>query len=409
MKIINLTQVQYRNYANIHSMGNFGQTVEYSMLSYNNNKKRLFLGLIDDNNDLHAATLILIHNVSSTVKEAIAPNGFLIDYADFELVREFTFELKKYLQKERVTYLITNPMFKNKIYNKNNTIIQNNGYILDNLFKLDYDVIGYNTCFSKYDVVIENYNSVNDIYRGFNRNTKRNINEGLNFGITLYKGNNKELDDAYKIFEKKTTNNLSYYHNLLSVYNNSNNKMELFYAKLDPHKYLVNIKKLYEMEKEKNDIIHEEFNNKIGHITEKLLNKKINSDKTLEKYLQELNKAVALNQKYKESIIIGSMIIVRNSHEVYFLIDGYNDEFRSIHSTHILKWAIIKKYYQRGYRIFNLGEIHEDYKNLSNKYHGQYMYKIGFGGNIVEYPPSLLLVINKPVYSLYKKINHRNR
>ena len=33
------------------------------------------------------------------------------------------------------------------------------------------------------------------------------------------------------------------------------------------------------------------------------------------------------------------------------------------------------------------------------------MYKIGFGGNIIEYPPTLLLIINKPIYNTYIKIN----
>ena len=32
------------------------------------------------------------------------------------------------------------------------------------------------------------------------------------------------------------------------------------------------------------------------------------------------------------------------------------------------------------------------------------MYKIGFGGNIVEYPQNLLLVINKPMYNAYTNI-----
>ena len=91
--------------------------------------------------------------------------------------------------------------------------------------------------------------------------------------------------------------------------------------------------------------------------------------------------------------------------EIYFLIDGYKEEFRYIHSTHILKWALIKKYSQLGYKKFNLGEINLNYLNKQNKYHGQYMYKIGFGGNIIEYPPTLLLIINKPIYNTYIKIN----
>ena len=58
-----------------------------------------------------------------------------------------------------------------------------------------------------------------------------------------------------------------------------------------------------------------------------------------------------------------------------------------------------------GYKIFNLGEIHTSYANKESKYRGQYMYKIGFGGNIVEYSQKLLLVINKPMYSAYIQFN----
>ena len=88
----------------------------------------------------------------------------------------------------------------------------------------------------------------------------------------------------------------------------------------------------------------------------KLLNKKIESDRTLEKYANELNKAIIFNQKHREDVIIGTCLIIRNNQEIYFLIDGYLEENRLIHSTHILKWAIIKKYFNAGYHIFNLGK-----------------------------------------------------
>lgn len=404
MKIIELTQTQYKNYSNIHRRRNFGQTIEFSMLKNNINKRRLFLGLIDESNNLHAATLILITNISPTIKEALAPNGFLIDYSDFQLVKTFTEELKKYLLKNRITYLITNPMYKHKVYNKQNKIIENNENIINNLYILGYKNIGYLNDFERYDIIIENDNSYHDIYKNFNRNTKRNINEGLNYGITLHKGTMKDLESVYNIFKKKTKESLSYYQNLMSIYNNKDNKTEIFIAKLNPHTYLINSKKLYETAKIKNEKIHNTFNKNLGHISEKLLNKKINSDKTLEKYTQNLNQAINLNKKYNDDIIIGTSIIIKNNHEIYFLIDGYKEEYRLIHSTHILKWAIIKKYYSLGYRIFNLGEIHKDYQDRSNKYHGQYMYKIGFGGNIIEYPPNLLLVINKPIYNAYTKL-----
>lgn len=408
MKLIELTQTQYRNYANIHRERNFGQTLEFSMIKANIDKRKLFLGLIDDKNIIHAATLIFITNINNIFKEAIAPDGFLIDYTNFSLVKNFTDELIKYLAKEKITYLITNPMYKHKIYDKNNILLEDNISILNNLLSLNYQNIGYINDFEKYDVIIENKNGYQDIYKNFNRNTKRNIKEGINYGITLHKGNFNDIEEVYNIFKKKTPYNLSYYQNLMSIYKNNDNKMEIFLAKLDPHIFLVNSKKLYEQEKEKNEQIKEIFKQNAGHITNKLLNKKINSDRILEKYHDNLNIAIRINNLHKDSITIGSSIIIKNNHEIYFLIDGYKEEYRNIHSTHILKWAIIKKYAKLGYSIFNLGEINNDYEKLNSKYHGQFMNKIGFGGKIVEYPPNLLLAINKMMYNTYKKFKNYN-
>lgn len=405
MKIITLTHTQFRNYSNLHNQRNFGQTIEYSLLEENQKLSKLFLGLIDDSNNICAATLVLIENISPNIKEAYAPNGFLIDYSNFELVRIFTEELIKYLKKERVTYLITNPMFKYRIYNKNNVILENNINILDNLIRLDYQPIGYPNDFSKYDIIIEDYDNKENIFRKFNRNTKRNIKESLNMGITLHKGSIKDIEDFYEIIKKKSKHNLSYYYNLMNTYNTKDNKMEIFFTKLDPQKFLINIKKIYEKEVRKNEAIHQTIQNKQGQMTEKILNKKINSDSLLEKYRDLLNKAINFSKNNEDSVIIGTSAIIKNNKEIYFLIDGYKEAYRSIHSSHILKWALVKKYSSLGYKIFNLGEIHKDYQNKDSKYRGQYMYKIGFGGNIIEYPPNLLLIINKPMYSAYTKLN----
>ena len=407
MKIVELNEQTYREYSSVHSKRNFGQTIEYSRIEANRNKSTLLIGMVDDYDNIYAAALLLIRNVSSTIKEAVAPNGFLIDYSDFNLVSEFTELLRKYLFKERITYLITNPMFKYHVYNKKNIMIENNDNIYNNLIKLDYQSIGYFSDFEHFDIIIENNNSYNDIYRNFNRNTKRNIQEGLKLGITLHKGTINDLPLAYEIIKKKSNRKYSFYENLMHIYNTKDNKMEVFFAKLNPHKYLINIQKKYEEVTRENEKIHNKFNNNVGHINERLLNKRINSDNTVEKYRQALSIAIKLNQKYSNDIIIGTSIVIKNNHEIYFLADGYNDEFRHIHSTHILKWAIIRKYFELGYRIFNLGEIHKDYFDKSSKYYGQYKYKLGFGGNIIEYTPNLLLVINKPLYHLHTKINRK--
>lgn len=406
MKIIILNQTQYQNYSRIHKQRNFGQTIEFSRLPIYSDYKKIYLGLIDDNNNLLCASLILIKNITPTIKEAYAPNGYLIDYNNSNLLKIFTEKLTEYLKLENITYLITNPMFKYRIYNKKNILIENNISILNNLYSLEYKDIGYLNDFSRFDIILHNNKSSKDIYKNFNRHTKRNITDSIHMGITLCKGTINDIDTFYNIIKKKTKKSNAYYYNLMNTYNTKDNKMEIFFAKLNPHKFLINTKELYEKETKRNEAIHNTINHNHGKMTEKILNKKINSDHLLEKYHKLLNKAIILSQASNNDIIVGTCAIIKNNREIYFLIDGYKEEYRYIYSTTILKWAIIKKYSSLGYKIFNFGEIYMDYSNKNSKYNGQYMYKIGFGGNIIEYPPNMLLIINKPVYNAYIKLNN---
>ena len=60
--------------------------------------KKLYVGLVDDNNNLIAASLLLLNKIKN-YKYAYAPRGFLIDYNDMELFKTFTIMLKNYLNK----------------------------------------------------------------------------------------------------------------------------------------------------------------------------------------------------------------------------------------------------------------------------------------------------------------------
>ena len=408
MKIVNLSSKEYREFANTNNYSNFGQSLEYSRIITNRRKRNLFLGMVDDDNNLVAAALILIRSINTFVKEAVAPNGYIIDYANFDLVKSFTQLLKKRLQKEGITYLITNPMFKYKVYNKNNVLLVDNENIYNNLLALDYESMGYFSEFEEYDVILETTDSINDTYNHINRNSKRNINDCLRLGITLHKATINDLEVFYNIIKKKTKKKYSFYESIMNIYNNKDNQAELYFAKINPHEYLINTKNRYESYHIENEKIHKEFTKHIGDVSDKLLNKKINSDKTLEKYRNELKEAIELDQHYKEDIIVGTSMIIRNNHEVYFLIDGYKEEFRHMHGTHILKWAIIKKYHELGYRIFNLGEIHNTYYDKNSSYYNQYKYKISFGGNVVQYTPNLIYIINKPIFRLFQKVNRKH-
>ena len=55
----------------------------------------------------------------------------------------------------------------------------------------------------------------------------------------------KVIDAFYEIIKKKTKYPLTYYYNLMNIYNTKDNKMEIFFTKLDPQKFLLNTKSLF--------------------------------------------------------------------------------------------------------------------------------------------------------------------
>ena len=75
MHIIELTELQFKNYSNLHSKKHYKQSVEYAKLKENNGFKPLYLGLVDEENNVHAATLILEKNINGKFKTGIEAKG----------------------------------------------------------------------------------------------------------------------------------------------------------------------------------------------------------------------------------------------------------------------------------------------------------------------------------------------
>ena len=116
MKIIELTELQFSNYSKLHSQRNIFQTIEYAKSQAVYGFKILYLGLIDNNDNLLGATLLLEQKVLKEFKIGYVPGGFLINYKNFELLSNFTNCLKEYLINNKYIYIRTNSLINIKEY-----------------------------------------------------------------------------------------------------------------------------------------------------------------------------------------------------------------------------------------------------------------------------------------------------
>lgn len=391
MKIIELTEIQFRNYSKLHSSRNYFQTIEYSKTkaSY----KPIFLGFINENNDtLMGATLILEKNIGK-FKIGLVPGSFLIDYDNDNLFKDFIITLKEHLKNKNYIYLTVENITPYKMYDKNGKVIYFDTNIIKLLDELSFIKIEKER---PQKIVLETEKTPEETYKNLNANTKRNIKLSLQRAITIYKDENNTIDTLQNL----NNNNKEYITNLINNFNTKDNNAEIYFAKIDFEKYINNYRFLQKEEDNNNDKLNalmQDFNVKK---TITLINKKMKSDKLLTKYSNEIIKATNAYTKYPEETIIGAILIIKNNREIYFIEEFYNKELSRFYSSHLIKWEIIKKYLTEGYKIFNFGNI----KN-TNKKNGNQTFKLGFGGKIYECIGTYDLIINKWLYKIIKLIN----
>ena len=232
----------------------------------------------------------------------------------------------------------------------------------------------------------------------FNSNTKRNIKLALQRSITIYKDDNNSIDTLLNLNNKLNNEEIK---KIIDNFNDDVNSSEIYFAKINPEQYINNYRFLLKKEEERNYNLSQIMQNARAKKSDALVNKKMESDRLISKYNNEIIKATNIYTKYPESIIIGAILIIKNNREIYFMDEAFNEELKAFYSSHLIKWEIIKKYLTLGYKIFNFGNI----KSMDKK-DGNYLFKMGFGGKVYECLGSYDLIINKWLYHIIKIINN---
>ncbi len=383
MKIIELTELQFKNYSNMHSKKSYKQSVEYAKLEKARGYKEVFLALVDDNNSVHVATLILEKKLNGKYKYGYIPNGYLINFFNYSLLEIFTNELKQYLKKANYIFLRLTPLINYQIYNSDFILKENNSSIISAFKKLNYNYLPNN---SRYKMVLVT-NNINKTFQNFKRSLRRNIDDCLKKGIEVHQGTSEDLDTFLKLIDNK-----DYYKKMSECFTNPNNKFEFYLAKINPETYINNYRYLLKKEQLKNEHLNNKLKNPRVKKTNNLLTKKMTSDRLVTKYHNEIINGTNIYKMYPQGIVISAVGIITNKKEVSFITEGFDKSFSNIRSIAMIKWEIIKKQLQNDYKIFDLGDI-----SITNNYNT----KNGFNGSIIEYSNTFDLPINEMFYKLY--------
>lgn len=382
MHFIELTELQFKNYSNLHSKKNYKQSIEYAKLKACNDYGIMYLGLVDEYDNVHAATLLLSKKINNKYKYGYVPNGYLIDFSNLGLVSTFTTEFKDYLKKLNFVYVRVNPLFNYQVYNSDFLLKENNSGIINELKTIGYEFIPDT---SKYKMILKT-KDIDSTYKNFKRSLRRNLNDCLKKGIEVYQGSLRDFDDFLNLVENKER-----YKKMFEIFNSPTNMFEFYFAKIMPETYINNYRYLLKREQINNEMLNEKMKNPNVKKSNNLFEKKMISDKLLTKYNNEIMNGTRLLQKYPKGIIISAVGVINNGKEVTFIKECYTEEFKHIRSVPIVKWEIMKKHISKGDKLFDLGHVSITKNQIT---------KTGYNGDIVEYSNNFDLVINEMLYKL---------
>lgn len=406
MTLRELTTDEFARFTNVFPLYSIYQTPEYAFVMNHQNFDSMFLGMIDAENHIVAASLILIEKFAH-FKYAYAPRGFLIDYNNASLLKIFTELVKQYLGKRSVMAMKISPQIIRSTYDPKYQIQNKNNYydrIFATLETLDYRHLGYNHYFEalkpRFEAIIELnlpyyllFKNIKKEYRTKIRNAERN-------GIKIYKGKKEDLNLLYFQTKTKYPRDLRYFEDLYEFFS-KRDRIDFFYAKLDTAEYLKRSQSAYVEQEE----ILVELNNNIisakGNAKKKAINKKMMADRMASKLKEQMVYATKLLRDAPDGVVLASVLIIHNQDTAFMIMDGYNTSYKNLNGKHLLLWKLMERYNKLGFKKINLNGI-TDVTLESNPYHGLNQFKLNFHALAIEYMGDLELVTNNTLYFMYK-------
>lgn len=394
MSIRELTIDEFNAFVRSSPLGTHYQTFNYALLMGENGYEYELVGMFNEYNQLKAASLILFKNLKMHYKYGYAPKGFILDYFNQEIVSEFATLLKSYYKKKKVVFIKINPEIAIseidketglKTYNWNYNILE----IMEKAgFKKLKDNLYFESILPRFSAVVslKNY-SMNSV----SKNTRNKIRRAHHKGLHIELAEKSGIDILQKFIKNKRTINEYYYKDYYNVFK-KDDMIDLFLVSIDSEEFLMNSRELYEKELEINNRLVSLLNRENN---KRNLNKKMDSDRKILNYKQDVKFATELNTK-KDKVYIAGALVIKYQNRIQILMSGYDKKYKRFEANYYLHDEILK-YYQKNYDYAELNGLTGDFSK-ENPYLGLNEFKIGFNPRIYEYIGEFDLPLNEKKY-----------
>jgi len=361
--------------------------------------EKIVLGLFDgDKEDTLKGSVLLLKQKLPKIKRYhyYAPRGFVIDYEDTKLMKEFVKLLRYYVKQNRGISLTVDPDFPALAHNENGRI-QVDAFV-ENMESLGFRHGGYNMNFEKVQPRFSFRLGLKDgedaVYNRFDRFCKKAIQQSADNGIRVYKSD--DIETLHEIMretalrDKIIEYNLDYYR---SVYETlvPAGMCDIWFAEYDPGRHLEAIGGLMRL-----------ADDEIAACEARIASKDTAKARTA--LLQATQKRERLDglaetakdyvKRYPNGIVLSCGLNINTANRGWTVFGGSRAVLREMNANYAITWAAIQEYCERGIEWVDFfgttGEPGEE-----NPLNGIHRFKKGFSGEFIEFPGEFSLVVSR--------------
>ena len=403
MELRELTKKEFDSYALNHPLGSFQQTSSWGRFMEGDKFHAYYVGgFIKER--LVGASLLLSYEIKKDKERLFyAPRGFLIDYKNEELLKEFTEEVKKFIIEKHGVFLKIDPYILVRDRNSEGNIIEGgvyNDFVEVNLTNANFIKVNDKIQPKWLSRINLKEKTIDDIFNNFSPKARQTVRRNERLGFKVREFDFKDIDKFIDIINNESKKyrtivpTKTFYLDLKQAFDGNIKFMEVYFKR---DEVTNNIDKMIsEVIKEKEVRINNYHNSKMT--AEYFIDKELEDEEEI-KRLESLKDYFS---KCSDDVSMGIYMFITIGNEVVALNGGIVDEYNKLDASYTLHYEMIRYAIENGYKYYNLYEI-GDITDSNNKLKNSYNYKKNFGGEVIELVGEYDLVINPKYTNMARK------
>lgn len=413
LKLKNIEKEKFDEFILNHpTKSHFLQSAEWGeFCKVKKNLTPFYLGLVNESDQLVAATLLLQKHLPLGFCYFYAPRGFVLDYNKKELVKTMTTKIVEFAKTKKAIFIKIDPDIIYKSYNylnEENELKNDSSEIYTYLKSLGWKHQGFTKNFEtmqpRYTFRIDLTQDLDTIENHFSKTTKQRIAKAIKLNTEVEIGTKEDIKEFYNLMiltesrKDFVSYDEDYYRTLYEIFNGSKNcKATLFLGKINFSKSIL------ELEKTLKNINNQISIMPIDNLSKSAKSKLTELDKQKKNTQENLEKFKNYQEKYGDEITLSAHMIIEYGDKAWVLYAGNHNELSETYANYNTYFEHIKYCKEKGIKIYDqfgtIGDLSKDNPRL-----GLHEFKKKFGGDYVEFLGEWDYITNKLMYIIFTKL-----